>query len=128
MGYTPLFKAILWIVCAIQLPALIAQGNMDAILIIICDVLFCFWLLLEMRIAVYHKKRKILTVRQWGMRRKYDMNYCKTDLVYKNGVVEEIAIYENNKKVAKIPVSNIHKNSAELAYVLCGKYVYDEWK
>ena len=101
---------------------------MDAILIIICDVLFYFWLLLEMRIAVYDKKRKILTVRQWGMRRKYDMNYCKTDLVYKNGVVEEIAIYENNKKVAKIPVSNIHKNSAELAYVLCGKYVYDEWK
>ena len=128
MGYTPLFTAILWIVCAIQLPALIAQGNMDAILIIICDVLFYFWLLLEMRIAVYDKKRKILTVRQWGMRRKYDMNYCKTDLVYKNGVVEEIAIYENNKKVAKIPVSNIHKNSAELAYVLCGKYVYDEWK
>ena len=81
-----------------------------------------------MRISVYDKKRKILTVRQWGMRRKYDMNYCKTDLVYKNGVVEEIAIYENNKKVAKIPVSNIHKNSAELAYVLCGKYVYDEWK
>lgn len=128
VGYTPLFTAILWIVCAIPLPALIAQGNMDAILIIICDVLFCFWLLLEMRIAVYDKKRKILTVRQWGMRRKYDMNYCKTDLVYKNGVVEEIAVYENNKKVAKIPVSNIHKNSAELAYVLCGKYVYDEWK
>lgn len=105
-----------------------SAGKYGCHLIIICDVLFCFWLLLEMRIAVYDKKRKILTVRQWGMRRKYDMNYCKTDLVYKNGVVEEIAIYENNKKVAKIPVSNIHKNSAELAYVLCGKYVYDEWK
>mgnify|MGYP004726368103 len=64
VGYTPLFTVILWIVCAIPLPALIAQGNMDAILIIICDVLFCFWLLLEMRIAVYDKKRKILTVRQ----------------------------------------------------------------
>ena len=58
-----------------------------------------------------------------GLYRYFGIFVC-----YRTGSGDNSEKLSDCVKVAKIPVSNIHKNSAELAYVLCGKYVYDEWK
>lgn len=74
----------------------------------------------------YDQNSKILTYRKFRSVKEYDMNYCTAKPTYYNGDTAEIEIYENEEKVANLPMNLSYKNRAKMVYSLCHTMVYPE--
>lgn len=127
-GYHPLLLGFFWmlILSMIVLEIVLQRPDQDMILMIM--IMALIFLGFQLSTTSYDKERKILTCRIYGFPFKYDMSCCKAKAVYEDDLVKGIAIYKDGRKRVKIPVGTEYKNSAALAYVLCGVYVYRQWR
>lgn len=108
-----------WILCVCMIVASFFYPS----LFLFAGVLFLVCLGCQMSDTTYDKKNKILTRRRCGLSKKYDMRFCTAKPVYQDRFLMAIEIYENKKKVVKVPVSAEYINRAGMAKALCGAEV-----
>ena len=125
-GYHPLLLGFFWVLILSMIVLVLQRPDRDMILTIM--IMALIFLGFQLSTTSYDKERKILTRRIYGFPFKYDMSRCKAKAVYEGDLVKGIAIYKNGRKRVKIPVGTEYRNSAALAYALCGVYVYRQWR
>lgn len=94
---------------------------------LLITAIFCITLIGNPFVRItYDQNSKILTYRKFRSVKEYDMNYCTAKPTYYNGGTAEIEIYENEEKVANLPMNLSYKNRAKMVYALCHTMVYPE--
>lgn len=115
----PFLMYSFWIVCL----GMIAASFFYPSLFLFAGPLLLVCLGCQMSDTTYDKKNKILIRRKCGFSKKCDMRSCTAKPVYQDQFLMAIEIYEQKKKVARVPVSVEYKNRARMARALCGTEV-----